>query len=67
METELLTIQEVAKRTGLSIDTLRYYELIGLIEPVGRAQSGHRRYTQHDLDQRVSCLMQSPCLLHFAT
>ncbi len=49
METQL-TIQEVAKRTGLSIDTLRYYERIGLIEPVGRAQSGHRRYTQHDLD-----------------
>jgi len=49
METEL-TIQEVARRTGLSIDTLRYYERIGLLEPVGRAQSGHRRYTQHDLD-----------------
>jgi len=49
METEL-TIQEAAKRTGLSIDTLRYYERIGLLEPVGRTQSGHRRYTQHDLD-----------------
>ncbi len=49
MKTEL-TIQEVAKRTGLSIDTLRYYERIGLLEPVGRAQSGHRRYTQQDLD-----------------
>ena len=49
METEL-TIQQVAERTGLSIDTLRYYERIGLLEPVGRTQSGHRRYTQHDLD-----------------
>jgi DNA-binding transcriptional MerR regulator len=49
METEL-TIQDVAKRTGLSIDTLRYYERIGLIGPVGRAQNGHRRYTQQDLD-----------------
>jgi DNA-binding transcriptional MerR regulator len=49
METEL-TIQEVAKRTGLSIDTLRYYERIGLIEPIGRTQSGHRRYTQSDLN-----------------
>jgi len=49
METEL-TIQQVAERTGLSIDTLRYYERIGLLEPARRAQSGHRRYTQRDLD-----------------
>ncbi len=49
MEREL-SIQQVAKQTGLSIDTLRYYERIGLLEPVGRAQNGHRRYTQHDLD-----------------
>ncbi len=48
METEL-TIQQVAELTGLSIDTLRYYERIGLLEPVGRAQNGHRRYTRHDL------------------
>jgi len=48
METGL-TIRQVAQQTGLSIDTLRYYERIGLLEPVGRAQNGHRRYTQHDL------------------
>ena len=45
-----LTIQQVAQQTGLSIDTLRYYERIGLLEPIGRAKNGHRRYTQHDLD-----------------
>src|SRR5262245_7906083 len=48
METEL-TIQQVSQQTGLSIDTLRYYERIGLLEPVARAKNGHRRYTQHDL------------------
>src|SRR5437764_15236136 len=48
METGL-TIQKVAQQTGLSIDTLRYYERIGLLEPVGRAQNGHRRYPQRDL------------------
>src|SRR5690348_15863525 len=48
METEF-SIQQAAQHTGLSIDTLRYYERIGLLEPVGRAQNGHRRYTQHDL------------------
>lgn len=48
METEF-SIQQAAQHTGLSIDTLRYYERIGLLEPVGRDQNGHRRYTQHDL------------------
>ncbi len=48
METEL-TIQQVAEATGLSIDTLRYYERIGLIEQVARAQNGHRRYTERDI------------------
>lgn len=49
MEAEL-SIQQVAQQTGLSIDTLRYYERIGLIEPIRRAPSGHRRYRQTDLD-----------------
>jgi DNA-binding transcriptional MerR regulator len=49
METEF-TIQQVAQQTGLSIDTLRYYERIGLLEPVSRASSGHRRYRQKDFD-----------------
>jgi DNA-binding transcriptional MerR regulator len=48
METTL-TIQQVAHQTGLSIDTLRYYERIGLLEPVARASSGHRRYTSRDI------------------
>jgi DNA-binding transcriptional MerR regulator len=48
MESEL-TIQQVAARTGLSAHTLRYYERIGLLDPVGRAESGHRRYAAADL------------------
>jgi DNA-binding transcriptional MerR regulator len=44
-----LTIQEVADRTGLSAHTLRYYERIGLIHPVDRASSGHRRYSASDV------------------
>ncbi|QBD77793.1 MerR family transcriptional regulator [Ktedonosporobacter rubrisoli] len=46
---EELTIQEVATRTGLSVYALRYYERVGLLDPVGRASSGHRRYTSDDL------------------
>jgi MerR family transcriptional regulator, aldehyde-responsive regulator len=39
-----LTIQQVSRRTGLAESALRYYERIGLMEPVPRDQSsGHRR------------------------
>ncbi len=49
MDIELLTIEQVAERTGLSAHTLRYYERIGLLDPIGRAASGHRRYAEKDL------------------
>jgi DNA-binding transcriptional MerR regulator len=48
METAF-SIQQVAQQTELSIDTLRYYERIGLIEPVHRAANGHRRYGERDI------------------
>lgn len=41
-----MTIKEVAKITGVSADTLRYYERIGLIPPVPRTQSGIRDYNE---------------------
>ncbi|HEY2552309.1 MAG TPA: MerR family transcriptional regulator [Streptosporangiaceae bacterium] len=44
-----LTIAEVAERTGLTRHTLRYYERDGLMLAVGRAGSGHRRYSERDL------------------
>jgi DNA-binding transcriptional MerR regulator len=43
------TIDEAAARTGLSKHTLRYYEREGLLPPVGKAPSGHRRYTDDDI------------------
>lgn len=46
---EHLTVHEAAEATGLSAHTLRYYERIGLVSPVGRAESGHRRYSHDDL------------------
>jgi DNA-binding transcriptional MerR regulator len=42
MEHEL-TIQQVANLTGLGEHTLRYYEREGLLNPVSRSSSGHRR------------------------
>jgi DNA-binding transcriptional MerR regulator len=44
-----LTIEEAAERTGITGHTLRYYERIGLLAPVGRTVIGHRRYTDDDL------------------
>ncbi len=43
------TIQQVSIETGLSIDTLRYYERIGLISDIARASNGHRRYCDADV------------------
>jgi DNA-binding transcriptional MerR regulator len=47
---ETLTVQQASELTGLSAHTLRYYERIGLIEPVTRNSGGHRRYNQVDLE-----------------
>jgi DNA-binding transcriptional MerR regulator len=46
------TIADVADRTGVSAHALRYYERIGLLD-VGRQASGHRRYTEHDVERVV--------------
>jgi DNA-binding transcriptional MerR regulator len=55
------TIDEAAQRTGVTTHTLRYYERIGLLDPVGRAPSGHRRYTEGDLGliEFLTCLRQT--------
>ncbi|MGB5953263.1 MAG: MerR family transcriptional regulator [Ornithinimicrobium sp.] len=45
---EPLTPAQMAQRSGVSIDTLRYYEREGLLNAVARAGSGHRRYSADD-------------------
>jgi DNA-binding transcriptional MerR regulator len=46
-----VSIAEAARRTGVSVHTLRYYERAGLIvATVERTDSGRRRYHQEDLD-----------------
>ena len=55
----VFTIQEVARRSGLSEPTLRYYEDVGLVGPIDRdTSSGHRRYRTTDVDtlEALSCL-----------
>ncbi len=46
-----LTIGEVGRLLGLSADTLRYYERIGLLPRVHRTASGLRRYGEKDLSR----------------
>lgn len=41
-----MTIAEVSKKYGLTADTLRYYERIGLIPPVPRTKGGIRDYDE---------------------
>ena len=43
-----MTIAEVSRKYGLSQDTLRYYERIGLIPRVNRNKSGVRDYTEQN-------------------
>ncbi|WP_441246239.1 MerR family transcriptional regulator [Kitasatospora sp. McL0602] len=43
------SISEVAAASGLTAHTLRWYERIGLLDPVDRTHSGQRRYSDADL------------------
>jgi DNA-binding transcriptional MerR regulator len=47
--TTLLTPAVAADRTGVSLDTLRYYEREGLIGPIQRSPGGRREYTEDDV------------------
>lgn len=49
---DVLTIADVAARTGVTAHTLRYYERIGLLD-VGRDDGGRRAYSVHDLRRVV--------------
>jgi len=42
-------IGTLAKRAGVGIDTVRYYERAGLLSPKSRLSSGYRRYSELEL------------------
>lgn len=53
-----LTIGQVARVTGLSVQALRFYEREGLmLDPTRRDPSGHRRYGRHDMEWINGLLM----------
>jgi DNA-binding transcriptional MerR regulator len=60
-----LRIGEVAKLTGLTTRTLRYWEEIGLLSPSAHRQSGERLYTPTDM-ARVGRIRDLQELLGFS-
>lgn len=52
---------EVAEKMKLSKDTLLYYEKEGLFPPIQRNKSGHRKYSETDLDWifLICCLRET--------
>ncbi|WP_067682706.1 redox-sensitive transcriptional activator SoxR [Tsuneonella dongtanensis] len=53
--TDLLTIGELARRTGLSVSAIRYYEDRGLVEPI-RTGGNQRRFLRGDI-RRLSFVL----------
>ena len=53
-----MTIKEVSEISGLSSDTLRFYEKEGLVGPVKKTSGGIRNYSEHDLAriQFIKCM-----------
>ena len=56
-----LTIQQMAEHSGLTAHTLRYYERVGLLQPIARTESGHRRYRADDAGWigLITCLRET--------
>src|SRR5215831_8921915 len=55
-----MKVGDLAKRTGLSVRTLHYYDEIGLLQPRDVTSSGHRVYGAGELErlQRIKSLRQ---------
>lgn len=45
------TISQLARETNVSIETIRYYERMKLINPPRRSNNGYRHYNDHDINQ----------------
>jgi MerR family copper efflux transcriptional regulator len=45
----LIGIGAIARRAGVGIDTVRYYERAGLLDPKQRLSSGYRRYSEEEV------------------
>jgi len=55
LTTPEMTVAEAAQAAGVSAHTLRYYERAGLLAPIERNGSGHRRFTAENVDWVIVC------------
>ena len=53
----MMTVNEVSKRTGVSIRTLQYYDKIGLLRAAGRTEAGYRLYDDAALERLQQILL----------
>ena len=60
-EQTLFSIQETSERSGLSKDTIRYYEKIGLLPRAERKASRHRVYSEQDIQTMslITCMKKT--------
>ncbi|WP_040950996.1 MerR family transcriptional regulator [Gorillibacterium massiliense] len=60
-EEQTFTIKQTAKETGISEDTIRYYEKIALLSRAERKDNGHRVYRQENIEtiRLISCLKKT--------
>lgn len=58
---QTFTIKQAAEQSGISEDTIRYYEKIALLPRAERKENGHRIYRQEDIQtlQLISCLKKT--------
>ena len=56
-----MKIGELARKAGVNIDTVRYYERQGLLPPAPRLASGYRVYAGADLS-RLRFVRWSPSM-----
>ena len=57
----LLKIGELAEQANVAVGTIRYYESLGLVEPVHRSESGYRYYAL-DAIKRVQFIRKAQSL-----
>jgi len=50
-EAKTLSLKEMVKGTGATPRTIRFYEEVGLIHPIGRTPGGHRLYSESELEK----------------
>ncbi|GFE69115.1 heavy metal-responsive transcriptional regulator [Chroococcus sp. FPU101] len=57
----MMKIGVVSKRAGVSVGTLRYYEKLGLVQPLQRSENGYRYYDKNVI-QRILFIRKAQAL-----